>query len=195
MGLPRLELSMFIDRRGQEDRRVSPDRRATDRRAMPSAQSASILQRFSWSGVGFGTLLALALQVCMFVLGMAIGIYNPVHDNLVQRIGQWQIVMTVVSFLPAGYLAARIGSIPSKMDGVLHGVFVWALAILLAPSLGGRIGVASAFAIPADLPSALWAISALGAGLLAALLSAFLGTPRPRARPTPPPESELHVHN
>ena len=64
-----------------------------------------------------------------------------------QSAGLWQIVNYVLSMALGGYVAARLSGTHSHLDGELHGLTTWAIALLFgawlfAQALGGAIGMA-----------------------------------------------------
>jgi hypothetical protein len=58
--------------------------------------------------------------------------------------GIWTAVSMILSMLFGGYVAARLSGTHSHLDGELHGITVWALALLLATIL---LAQAASFAI------------------------------------------------
>ena len=93
--------------------------------------------RISWGSVLAGAAVAAATMVLLSLLGAALGA-NGIH--LTQTIarygigaGPWTIVNVILSMAFGGYVAARLSGTHSHLDGELHGITVWAVAILIAP--------------------------------------------------------------
>ena len=109
--------------------------------------------RISWGAVFAGAAVAVATTVLLSLLGAALGMgsINTMTANasdvrsFSQGAGLWQIVNYVFSMALGGYVAARMSGTHSHLDGELHGLTTWAIALLFgawlfAQALGGAIG-------------------------------------------------------
>jgi hypothetical protein len=79
-------------------------------------------------------------MILLSILGVALGA-NGVHltaatapgvTNYGVGAGLWTIVNVILAMAFGGYVAARLSGTHSHLDGELHGITVWAIAILLA---------------------------------------------------------------
>jgi hypothetical protein len=106
--------------------------------------------RISWGAVLGGAVVALATTLLLSLLGAAIGAgsIHPLNTtstdlaNYGTGAGIWQIINLILSMALGGYVAARLSGTHSHQDGELHGMTMWAVAVLLgavlfAHALGG----------------------------------------------------------
>jgi hypothetical protein len=107
------------------------------------------LERLSWGAVLAGSLIALVIQLGLNLFGIAVGatsIHPESHDSaspqtLATGAAIWVGVSTLISLFIGGWLAARFAGIPNQVDGLLHGVVVWALVMLVSLFfLGSTLG-------------------------------------------------------
>jgi hypothetical protein len=97
--------------------------------------------------------VAAAATVLLSLLGVAIGAGGihfteaPASDLRSYGVGAgiWTAVSLILSMAFGGYVAARLSGTHSHLDGELHGITVWAVALLLTAGLlgqaaGGAIG-------------------------------------------------------
>ena len=110
---------------------VQNDPNAPDIELLPTT-----LERLSWGGVIAGSLITLLLTFILNLIGVAIGLtqVNPEHphdsadaEGLVTGGVIWIAVSNLVALLIGGGLAAYFAGIPEPVDGVLHGIMVWAV--------------------------------------------------------------------
>ena len=95
--------------------------------------------RVSWSAILAGVILAIAIQVLFSILGAGVGLgfVNPGHSDSASAsslgigVGIWWMLSTILSLLAGSYVAARLAGVGTRLDGVLHGLVVWGLALLL----------------------------------------------------------------
>ncbi len=97
------------------------------------------VNRVSWGAILAGTIVALAVQIVLTLLGFSIGLGVMSQATDTSALGGvgiggmiWLVVSTLISLYIGGYVAARLAGVPTKTDGVLNGVVVWALATLLS---------------------------------------------------------------
>lgn len=109
--------------------------------------------RVSWSAIFAGVVLVIAIEVVLSVLGTGIGLgfvkpnvgTTPDASGLGTGAGLWWLATTIIALVIGGYAAARLAGVPSRFDGVLHGLVIWGLALLLTmylltSAVGGIIG-------------------------------------------------------
>ena len=96
------------------------------------------LKRVSWGAIFAGAVVALVTGFVLNLLGLGIGLqaFDPASDPDTLGgfgIGQgiWAIVSSLLSLFAGGWVAGRLAGMPRKVDGMIHGVVVWALTTLL----------------------------------------------------------------
>jgi len=97
------------------------------------------LERISWSAIIGGTIVALILQAAINLLAIGIGVssvdFNNTDNSSPKTIGTEAIVAIgvgmIVSLFIGGWMAARFSGMPERVDGMLHGVMVWALTSIV----------------------------------------------------------------
>jgi hypothetical protein len=137
--------------------------------------------RVSWSAIFAGVVLAVAVQLLLSILGAGVGLgfVNPGHADSASAAtlglgaGIWWMVSMIISLIVGGYIAARMAGVDTRLDGLLHGLVVWGLAMmltiyLLTSAVGGVIG--GAFSAVAGTVSAAGSVigstaSAVGGGV------------------------------
>jgi Protein of unknown function (DUF2795) len=109
--------------------------------------------RISWGAILAGAVTALATSLLLSLLGASLGAgwiqpFNIWTD--LARLGTgaviWQIINLALSMALGGYVAARLSGTHSHQDGELHGLTMWATAVLLgsllfAQLVGGLAGL------------------------------------------------------
>jgi hypothetical protein len=112
------------------------------------------LGRLSWGAVIAGALLALMLQLALNLLGVGIGA-TTLEANTDTRADNdteagsmaktalvWIAFTTILALFIGGWMAGRFAGVPNNLDGLLHGLLVWAvvtiITILLLTSTVGR---------------------------------------------------------
>jgi hypothetical protein len=111
-------------------------------------------RRISWGAVLAGVVMVLAVQLLLSMLGLGIGLstVNPAQDDgtpsaasLGIGAGIWWGISYLIALVIGGYVAAHLAGTRAHIDGVLHGLLTWALALLvtvylLSTALGSVIG-------------------------------------------------------
>jgi len=102
-----------------------------------SEEHFGAITRVSWGAILAGTVVAMVVQIALALLGLGIGmgVMAPNADAMTGLgigAGIWLIISTLISLYIGGFVAARLAGLPSKPDGVLNGIVVWALATLLS---------------------------------------------------------------
>src|SRR5215472_10935177 len=110
--------------------------------------------RISWGAVVAGAVVAVATTILLSLLGAAMGA-GSIHAldttstdlaNYGSGAAIWEIINLALSMAFGGYVAARLSGTHSHLDGELHGVTMWGVAVLLgsvllAQAIGGLIGL------------------------------------------------------
>lgn len=100
--------------------------------------------RFGWAAALAGIAIAVAIQMVLALLGLAIGFswWTPGDVGSVgMAAGIWTIVSWIVALFVGALIAGRLAGILTRGDGALHGFVVWAGATLIAAfMLLGGIG-------------------------------------------------------
>jgi len=99
--------------------------------------------RISWGAVIAGAVVAVATSVMLSLLGAAIGagsinVLNASSSDLSSYgtgAAIWQAINFVLSMAFGGYVASRLSGTHSHLDGELHGLTMWGLAVLLGSVL------------------------------------------------------------
>jgi hypothetical protein len=128
---------------------------------VPSVTRTDILPNYlEWSPIVLGAFAATALSSVLLGFGVTIGLgisstaptWRDASAALAILSGLYLILQATISFGLGGYLAGRVRSSPDakamvveeteRADGV-HGLGVWALAVVMGPILATLIGVAT----------------------------------------------------
>ncbi len=103
----------------------------------------ALLRRVSWGAVIAGAIVAIAVGALLSVLGIAVGATTidtlerstPDASTLGLAGGIWATFASLLAMGIGGYVAARLSGTSSNEDGILHGLTVWALALLLGTAI------------------------------------------------------------
>ncbi len=130
--------------------------------------------RVAWSAVFAGAFVVVAVELLLIVLGVGVGLGlvqpygggNGGGGHLGLAAGLWWLISTIIAFVFGCYVAARLAGVPTRYDGMLHGLVIWGLSVVvtfyvLAWAIGGAVGGA--------LSIAGGVVSAAGQGLKAAV--------------------------
>lgn len=95
-------------------------------------------KRVSWGAIFPGTVVAVAVQVLLSILGIAIGasVIDPVTeanplDGIAIGTGIYLVVSSILALFAGGYVAGALAVVQDRQDRTLHGVATWAVATLL----------------------------------------------------------------
>ncbi|MBK8020788.1 MAG: hypothetical protein IPK19_04995 [Chloroflexi bacterium] len=110
------------------------------------------LDRMSWSAVIAVSLITLMLMFPLTLVGVAFGLsqVNPEYGQDSAEGGKlaigaiiWIAVSNLVALFVGGWLSGYFAGVPDRVDGLLHGLMVWALTslvtVLLVMSGLGRL--------------------------------------------------------
>jgi hypothetical protein len=145
-----------------DDRRESMDRRASssnrdifESRRAALAMSSTLVGGVSWSSILAGVTAAIAVQLLLNLLGIAVGA-GTINPQQGQQPGQglavgaaiWFVLSSIIALFVGGWIAGRLAGTSNKKDGALHGFVTWALAslvlfYLLSSAVGGLVGGAA----------------------------------------------------
>src|SRR4051794_32863442 len=130
-----------------------PSERTTVRTAPPYPVYDRPFARISWGAVFAGAIIALATQIVLALIGMAIGLAtlnpasgdSPSGTTLGAGAAIWLVVSSLISLFIGGYIAARLAG---RFNGWLHGLITWGTLtlltlMLLTTAAGQLIGAAS----------------------------------------------------
>jgi Protein of unknown function (DUF2795) len=92
--------------------------------------------RISWGAVLAGAAVAAATSLLLGLLGAAFGAgsIGDLHGDgdVARGAGFWTIINLILSMALGGYIASRLSGTHSHLDGELHGITMWAVAILIS---------------------------------------------------------------
>ena len=126
-----------------------------------------VVRRISPSAVIAGGLLALVVLLMLNLLGVGIGLTtidpgpggddSPGLTGLGIGAGIWGVVTFLIALFVGGWAAGRLAGDPNRLDGMLHGLVAWALAMfvlmwLMTTAVSGLIG--GAFSLVGNAASA-----------------------------------------
>lgn len=97
------------------------------------------VRRISWASVFAGVVLATAIQLLFSMLGTGIGMStvdpaqgaSPTPKAFGIGAGIWWTASSLIALFFGGWIAAHLAGVPSRVDGMLHGLLTWGLATLL----------------------------------------------------------------
>jgi Protein of unknown function (DUF2795) len=109
--------------------------------ALPSSWGSR--SRISWGAVLAGAVVAVATALLLSLLGAAIGA-GSIHalearpgdaEGYGIGAGIWTMINLALSMALGGYVASRLSGTHSHLDGELHGMTMWGVAVLLGSVL------------------------------------------------------------
>ena len=120
--------------------------------------------RISWGAVLAGAVVAAATALLLSLLGAAFGL-GSISDlrgapgEAARGAGIWTIINIALSMALGGYVASRLSGTHSHLDGELHGITMWAAAVMLgllalAHAVGGLMPTVGFEFGPATAPAA-----------------------------------------
>jgi len=109
--------------------------------------------RISWAAIIAGVIMVVAVQLLLSMLGLGVGLGlvspntngTPNASSFGIGAGLWWLISSLVALAFGGYIAAWLGGLTTRFDGLLHGLMTWAIATLLTfylltSAVGGLIG-------------------------------------------------------
>lgn len=115
--------------------------------AQPVEEGIFLKDRVRWSSIWGGLVVALALQLWLTAIGLAIlapGAAATIAQGI-SGLGLWAAIAGLIALFIGGFLASRLAGIAGMVNGIWNGVVLWGLAfsiLLLFGSLGAG-GLAS----------------------------------------------------
>jgi hypothetical protein len=103
------------------------------------AAAVPAVRRMSWGAVIAGAAIALGLQLLLSLLGVGLGLSTvdpaagdtPGAATFGVATGIYYAVVTLLSLFVGGWVAGHLAGMPRRIDGLLHGLVTWSVAILL----------------------------------------------------------------
>jgi hypothetical protein len=101
-----------------------------------------------WGAIFAGIVMVMVIQLALALLGGGIGLSAANPDNA-KALGigaiTWWMLSGLVAFYFGGWTAGRLAGIPSRTDGILHGLVTWGTTTLLmflflTSTIGALIG-------------------------------------------------------
>ena len=99
----------------------------------------SIIRRISWPAILGGVVVALAVQLLLSLLGLAIGAstIDPLKEQnpmagLATGTGIWFALTMIISLYAGGWVAGRLAGMNRRLESSLHGILTWAFTALIA---------------------------------------------------------------
>jgi len=89
--------------------------------------------RIKWGAIFAGLFVGVATQMVLTLLGLAIGAWSidlqeaKPMGSIPLGTGIWSAISMLIAAFVGGYVAARMGGIYSRPDGMFHGIVVWAV--------------------------------------------------------------------
>jgi len=106
--------------------------------ADPSGPRSGALSHFSWRATFAGVVVAVAAQILLTMLGVALGIttINAAGSADVARgagigVGVWYLISMLLSIFAGGIVAGLTARDVSKLGGIVEGIVVWAASVIL----------------------------------------------------------------
>lgn len=102
--------------------------------------------RTDWGAIWGGTFTFMAIWAVFGTLGLAIFASNASPNAAAPISGQsyglgaWVIILTIIAMYVAGRETGRIAAVPTRHDGLIHGMIMFGLSVigaLVIASLGG----------------------------------------------------------
>ena len=121
-------------------------RRFTDRPAVVGAVADPPRTRVSWGALFAGVVVAIATQLLLGALGLAIGLTAAdTPSGFGAAAGIWWLLSGLIALFVGGWTAGRLANAPRTLDGALHGFATWGLATLISAwlvtsAVGGILG-------------------------------------------------------
>jgi hypothetical protein len=161
---------------------VPPSHFSTDPVVERLGINASLRPTVSWQAVFAGAVIALAIELLLAVLGLAVGltVVNPGQggggaNGLGLAAAIWWIVSCIISLFIGSYAGARLANVPSRYDGLLQGLVIWGVGVLVSVWVLGAAATGLVHGVVTALGGT---ISAVGQGIesTAPQIASALGT-------------------
>jgi hypothetical protein len=118
-----------------------------------ATETATGRRPISWGAILVALFLVIAIQALLGILGLGIGLTSvrpatsgapdPGNAGIVASI--WWTLSNIVALVVGGYAASRLSGVWDRLDGTLHGLGTWAVAlvltlVLLSTAVGKVVG-------------------------------------------------------
>lgn len=98
---------------------------------------SAAVRRVSWGAIVAGAVVALGIQAVLELVGLGVGMDGIAPGpGLDLPEGLWQVGSALVALFAGGAVAGQLAGMPRRGAGALHGLVVWALAVLLGATVG-----------------------------------------------------------
>ena len=103
-------------------------------------RSVVYLRRTSWGAIFAGAVIAIVTHMMLSLLGAGIGLVTmgnepqnqPSAGALSTAAGVWMAISALISLFIGGLVAGRLSGVALPMEGILHGLAVWAVTTLFS---------------------------------------------------------------
>lgn len=158
--------------------------------------------RMRWSAVVAGAFVALAVWVLLqlFDLGTALSTLDNAEHARSLDVGVWSLISPVIAMFCGGLVAGRLATAGEPGNGAMHGLVVWALAMLVSvvatvwlvalawvdvhaagtQTASGQLGAVTIEAARATGDALLWVGVSMLLGLVAAVVGGMAAAQRDR---------------
>lgn len=132
-----------------------------------------LIKRISWGAIFAGLVVVLAVQVLLAMLGTGIGLStidplqqgdsSPSASAFSIGAGIWWLVSSLIALYLGGWVAGRVSGVARPVDGALHGLLTWAVALLATVYLVSSAGSSLLSGASSVLGTAVTATATAGA--------------------------------
>lgn len=148
--------------------------------------------RTSWGAIFAGVIVAIALQLLLVMLGLAVGAaaIDPQASNPFAGIGVgsviWLALSGVASIFAGAYVTGRLSGAVNRSDGGLNGLVVWALFLVVGLFVAGSGAAGVVGGVYSFGKQGVSAASQADSGVLEDIVTRSGLTDPPRAEPGKP---------
>lgn len=145
----------------------------------PVPETVVLRDRVRWGPIWAGIILALAIQLVLSAVGVAVGLTITgitslaVLRGISTAVGIWVAISFIASLFIGSYAASRLMPIDTRGIGMMHGVMVWALTMTIAAVLLALI--TSAVAVMVSTTAVVTGIAALDLATTASRTASGVG--------------------
>lgn len=152
-------------------------------------QASRLVGATSWAAIASGVFIALAIQILLLLLGIAIGL-SVGDEDVGGGFALWAIIVQLASIAVGSALAASLSHSETRMGGIAAGVMTWAVTLALGGALSG-------LAVVRSIEGGAWsafvgALLGLVVAMLGGAYGATLGRRGTHATPMRPEHTEVY---
>ncbi len=152
-------------------------------------QASRLVGATSWAAIASGVFIALAMQILLLLLGIAIGL-SVGDEDVAGGFALWAIIVQLASIAVGSALAASLSHAETRRGGMAAGVMTWAVALALGGALSG-------LAVVRSIEGGAWsafvgALLGLVVAMLGGAYGATLGRRGTHATPMSPEHTEVY---